>query len=124
MKNLLLTAALSCAVLASCQSQEKPKNMPKNTANASDQMQQMKAVAGQTESEGDRRISQSVRQALVGNQTFSMEGKNIVIATKNGVVHLRGRVADEKEKQEIARLARAIVGVRQVENHLEVMKAQ
>ncbi len=116
MRQVLFTAALSSLVLVSCQSTEKPKN----SSNHPVSMGEM--VPGQSETEGDQRISQDVRKAIIANQGLSIAAKNIVIATSDGVVHLRGRVTSEDEKQEVARIAKGVNGVRQIVNHLVINK--
>ncbi|WP_437680853.1 BON domain-containing protein [Sorangium sp. So ce131] len=74
----------------------------------------------QGENETDRTITQKIRQAVVANDGFSMNAKNVKIITNGQVVTLRGPVKNDKEKADIAAIAQGIAGVKQVDNQLEV----
>jgi hypothetical protein len=74
----------------------------------------------QGESEGDRTITQSIRQAVVKNDALSFTAKNIKIITVDGVVTLRGPVKSDKEKTDIGALAQQVNGIKRVDNQLEV----
>lgn len=74
----------------------------------------------QSETEADRNITQSVRQAVVGKDGLSMNAKNVKIITNDGVVTLRGPVASAAEKADIAALAQQTQGVTRVDNQLEI----
>jgi osmotically-inducible protein OsmY len=75
----------------------------------------------QPENEADRTITQRVRQAVVEDDSFSTNAKNVKIITLNGVVTLRGPVNSEREKNAIGQKAKAVNGVRNVDNLLEVV---
>lgn len=74
----------------------------------------------QGESEGDRSITQKIRQAVVKNEALSFTAKNIKIITVDGVVTLRGPVKSEKEKTDIGALAQQVGGMKRLDNQLEV----
>ncbi|WP_437784416.1 BON domain-containing protein [Sorangium sp. So ce1097] len=74
----------------------------------------------QGENEADRTITQKIRQAVVANDTLSMNAKNVKIITNGQVVTLRGPVKSDKEKADIAAIAQGIPGVQRVDNQLEV----
>ena len=74
----------------------------------------------QGESEADRTITQSIRQAVVKNDGLSFTAKNIKIITVDGVVTLRGPVKSDKEKTDIGALAQQVNGIKRVDNQLEV----
>jgi osmotically-inducible protein OsmY len=71
-------------------------------------------------SEADRDVTQKVRQGVVANDALSVNGKNVKIITRDGVVTLRGPVKTDKEKAEIATIAKGVNGVKSVDNQLEV----
>ena len=71
-------------------------------------------------SEADRTVTQRVRQGVVASDGLSINGKNVKIITQNGVVTLRGPVKTVKEKADIAAIAKAVDGVKSVDNQLEV----
>jgi len=74
----------------------------------------------QGESEADRSITQSIRQAVVKDDALSFTAKNIKIITVDGVVTLRGPVKSDKEKTDIGALAQQVSGIKRVDNQLEV----
>ena len=74
----------------------------------------------QGESEADRTITQRIRQDVVKHDALSITAKNVKIITKDGVVTLRGPVKSDKEKTEIATLARGVAGVKRIDNQLEI----
>lgn len=75
----------------------------------------------QPENESDREITQRVRTA-VGKDGFSLNARNVKIITSNGRVTLRGPVASDKEKTDVAAAAQQTAGVTSVDNQLEVNK--
>ena len=79
-----------------------------------------KTPGDQSESEADRTISQNIRHAIVTDQSVSTNGKNVKIITVDGAVTLRGPVRGEKEKTNIGAKAQQVIGVRTVDNQLEI----
>lgn len=67
----------------------------------------------------DLAITQRVRQAVMDAELTTTE-KNVKIITVNGVVTLRGPVESDASKTKIAALAKDAVGVKSVDNQLEV----
>ncbi len=76
----------------------------------------------QSESEGDRRITQEVRKAVIADSALSMKAKNCTIITINGVVTLRGSVDTSAERLSIGNTAEGISGVHRVDNLLVVAR--
>jgi len=74
----------------------------------------------QGESEADRTITQQIRQEVVKNDALSMTAKNVKIITVEGIVTLRGPVASDQEKTQIAEIAQRVAGVKHLDNQLEV----
>lgn len=68
----------------------------------------------------DRRMTQTIRQAVVRDGTLSMHGRNIKIISQNGFVTLRGLVRNEEEKRSIEAKAVAVAGAGNVSNGLTV----
>ena len=75
----------------------------------------------QSESEGDRTLTQRIRQAVVADDALSVTAKNIKIITASGVVTLRGPVKSEQERSKIVGMATTIAGAGKVQNNLEVV---
>lgn len=116
-KKLMLTVVLAIAA-AGC---DKAKADADNTKrNENDDKSGVLTAGDQGESEADRKITQHVRQGVVGDDALSMTAKNVKIITVNGVVTLRGPVNSEKEKTDIATVAQRVEGVKRVDNQLEV----
>ncbi|MEO8904077.1 MAG: BON domain-containing protein [Polyangiaceae bacterium] len=70
-------------------------------------------------SEGDRKITQQIRQAVMKDSSLSFTAKNVKIITINGKVTLRGPVKTAQERSSIEAEAKSVAGVNQVENLLE-----
>jgi len=71
-------------------------------------------------SESDRTITQEIRRAVVAQDRFSTNAKNVKIITVDGVVTLRGPVKTADEKATIATLAGRTAGAKRVDNQLEL----
>src|SRR5262245_9142571 len=72
----------------------------------------------QGESESDLAITREIRKAVVAQNDFSTNAKNVKIITRDGVVTLRGPVNTRDEKTKIGALATQPKGVQRVENQL------
>ncbi len=74
----------------------------------------------QKENERDLAITQSIRKAVMADDTLSFTAKNCKIITKDGVVTLKGPVKDERERRAIEAAASRIAGAGNVSNQLEI----
>lgn len=122
-KHLFILSSL-CLVLSACEHDDN-RNAPNadNTGrNVRDRNAQAMTPGDQSESEADRTITQKIRQAIVDDNSLSTNAKNVKIITVNGVVTLRGPVNTDKERNDIAQKIRAISGVKNVDNQLEVVR--
>ena len=68
----------------------------------------------------DRKLTQSIRQAVMKDKSLTMTAKNVKIITTGGKVTLRGPVNTAEEKTKINDLAKAAAGTVPVDNQLEV----
>lgn len=68
----------------------------------------------------DIRVTQSLRQVLTKNDQLSVNGQNVKIITRDGVVTLRGPVKDAREKATVVAAAKATAGVKRVDDQLEI----
>ncbi len=68
----------------------------------------------------DLKITQQIRQAVIGDDSLSFTAKNVKIITSNGKVTLRGPVNTARERATIEAAARKFAGAAQVDNQLEV----
>lgn len=67
----------------------------------------------------DLKITQEIRQALMKGE-FSMDAKNIKVITRNGTVTLRGPVKTAAEAEKINGLVKAMPGIKNIDNQLQV----
>ncbi len=74
----------------------------------------------QLESEGDINITATIRQAVVRDESLSLNAHNAKIITRHGVVTLRGLVESEAERLTLQQIATQTPGVVQVDNQLEI----
>lgn len=102
-------------------------------ANADERLDAPLLIAGETVEGGaaltpmdqgtsreDVRVTQSIRQALTSNDNLSINGQNVKVITRDGVVTLRGPVKDAQEKATIVAAAKATAGVKRVDDQLEI----
>jgi hyperosmotically inducible protein len=123
-KILLLT--VFSLILIACNRNDRPNTLSQteldsdNTGiNIRDRDSMAKTPFDQSESEADRTITQKIRQALMADNSLSTNAKNIKIITNDGVVTLRGPVANARENDAILRKINAIRGIERVDNQLE-----
>ena len=93
---------------------------PDNTdINKRDRNEQTLTPMDQSNTEGDINITKDLRKSIMKHD-FSTDAKNIKIITRNGEVTLRGPVKSVTEKDAIAKLAKAVPGIKTLNNELEV----
>lgn len=76
----------------------------------------------QGSSETDQAITQGIRKGVTDQSTMSVNGQNVKIISQNGVVTLRGPVADARERDVIYAIALAQPSVKSVNNLLEPLQ--
>jgi len=74
----------------------------------------------QGESQADRDMTQSIRKAVIADDSLSFTAKNVKIITRDGRVVLRGTVNNAREKATIEKSAKELAGAKKVTNELEV----
>lgn len=74
----------------------------------------------QNENEHDIKITATIRQAVVKDETLSVNAQNAKIIARHGVVTLRGPVETELESLTLHKIATQTPGVVQVDNQLEI----
>ncbi len=67
---------------------------------------------------GDEALADAIREEL--REDASTADLTIVVAVRNGVAHLRGRVSDLEDAENAEAVAARVVGVREVVEELEV----
>lgn len=68
----------------------------------------------------DLRVAAAVRARILQEPTLSFDGKNVTIISDDGAVTLKGTVPSAAEGKKVAALARAVQGVRSVDDQLSV----
>lgn len=76
----------------------------------------------QGNSETDLKITQGIRSSVVERDDLSINAKNAKVITRDGVVTLRGPVANAQERETVASIAKAQAGVTKIENYLEPLQ--
>jgi osmotically-inducible protein OsmY len=71
-------------------------------------------------SDGDRRLTQRIRTALMNDSALSYSARNVRVITKDGNITLRGLVMTDQERWQVERVARAYAGSGAVDNRIEI----
>jgi hyperosmotically inducible periplasmic protein len=74
----------------------------------------------QSNAKSDVAITQAIRKAVMADKRLSTNAHNVKIITANGAVTLRGPVNNTEEKRNIGEKAKHAVGVKSVDNQLEI----
>jgi hyperosmotically inducible protein len=120
MKKQLFVLASLCVLFAGCEKNTMLPRADHAAKNAHDSNGHAR-TGDQSESKEDLVLTQKIRAALVEDDALSTNAKNVKIITVNGVATLRGPVNSDKEKMDVARIAKAVSGIRSVDNQLEVI---
>ena len=93
---------------------------PDNTkVNKRDRDEKTLTPLDQSNSKEDLGITQAIRKSIM-QQGLSVNAKNIKIITRNGEVTLRGPVNNTAEVEKIVEVAKAVQGIKSLNNQLEV----
>jgi hyperosmotically inducible protein len=133
---LLLPLLAVSAAITACEREPSTGTRPDTTSGARDQprapdntarnrpdrdMDSSITPEDQSNTESDIELTAAIRRAVVQDETFSINAKNVkIIADKSGTVTLRGVVDTQAEKDAVEAKARAIAGVRAINNMIEV----
>jgi osmotically-inducible protein OsmY len=80
------------------------------------------ATADTWDTESDRTLAQSVRNALANDDALAFGARDIAVGVKDGKVRLSGYVTTEEERERAERCVRRIDGVRAVDNALDLKR--
>jgi len=130
-KNSMLLVLSACLLLAvACASKTETVDVARKSSNATDADNTARnsrdrdgatqTSGDQAENETDRKISASVRESVVADNSLSMNAHNVKIITSGGTVTLRGPVKSSEEKAAIESKAKQVAGVTRVDNLLEI----
>lgn len=74
----------------------------------------------QSNSEQDRKLTQTIRKALMDDERLSFTAKNVKVITQAGTVTLRGLVPNKVERNAVRELAQKAAGEKNVIDQLEL----
>jgi len=94
---------------------------PNNTSkNKRDKTLGKPTAQDQSNTKSDTNITIALRKAILAQKGMSVDAQNVKIITENGILYLRGPVANANEKDLIGNLAKTSCGARAITNQLEV----
>ena len=121
MKQTILTLISAAALpLWAIAADEVKKDADNSAKNERDRDSKTLTPGDQSGTPEDRKLTQSIRQAVMKDKSLTMTAKNVKIITANGKVTLRGPVNTAEEKTKINDLAKGAAGTVPVDNQLEV----
>jgi len=122
MKSYLWIAVASIGLLAACDKPADDKGRPAADNTKVNERDKDKTVTplDQGNSQADLDTTQSIRKAVVADDTLSTDAKNVKIITNNGVVTLRGPVKSDAERSAVEAVAKKNAGANRVDSQLEV----
>jgi hyperosmotically inducible periplasmic protein len=88
--------------------------------NSSEQNKNTETAEKQSNSKDDLALTQKIRQAVMKDDSLSMNAKNVKIIAQDGKITLKGPVDSQQEKATIGSEAGEIAGKDKVDNQLEV----
>jgi len=123
-RNILTVASILALPLWAFAADDKTKDADNTGKNERDRDKKTLTPGDQSGKLEDRKLTQSIRQAVMKDKSLSMTAKNVKIITAEGKVTLRGPVNTAEEKTKINDLAKAAAGQVPVDNQLEVKAAK
>ena len=124
MKRLILaTISVLALPIWAIAADDTKKDADNSAKNERDRNHKTLTPADQSGTPEDRKLTQTIRQAVMKEKSLSMTAKNVKIITAEGRVTLRGPVNSADEKTKIDELAKAAAGKTPVDNQLEVKAA-
>ena len=101
--------------------EESQERAPNNSSkNVRDEKLGKATAQNQSLQKKDVEITRELRKAIMATKGMSIDGQNVKIITRKGVVVLRGPVASESEKNVIGDLAKNCSSVVSFTNQLEI----
>jgi osmotically-inducible protein OsmY len=82
----------------------------------------MKEALGmdQGKTEADKKLNERIRTAIKANKVAARDADDVTLVTEDGHVRLKGTVASEEAKKEIASAARKVAGLTKVNDDVKV----
>ena len=99
---------------------DKPRAVDNSGQNETDKHGTSVTPMDQGNSEADIAVTRTIRKALTGDSTLSVNAQNLKVITRDGVVVLRGPVASQAEADAVLGHARTAAGANRIENQIAV----
>lgn len=94
---------------------------PDNTqVNQRDRASSALTPLDQSNSQNDVRIAAAIRDELTDDKSLSVNAHNVKVIVRDGVVTLRGPVANAAEKTRVEAIAKTTAGVARVDSEIDV----
>jgi osmotically-inducible protein OsmY len=118
----LLSAALLCACSGNSKESHAAEKSSRSTYDHADPKSSARQPTAtlQTDTDADRELAEQVRKALETDSATALLAPDVQVSAVSGTVALRGNVAKTDEKSAIEKTVRAVPGVRQVDDQLQV----
>jgi len=116
---LVLSSPIYAADLAAVNENKPADN---STHNARDAAGDKVTPLDQSHAESDVELTRSIRKMLVDDDTLGTNAQNVKVITVDGMVTLRGPVANAAEQARIVAIANEAAGPDRVLNELQVIK--
>ena len=117
---IVVPDAVARDVDANANAPAKPRAVDNSGQNETDKAGTSVTPLDQGASETDIAVTRTIRKAVTGDSTLSINAQNIKIITRDGVVVLRGPVASQAEVDAILSHARTAAGATRIDNQLAV----
>lgn len=114
-RSLVASSVAALALLAACKKDEPASTT--NTTGSGVEIADPRAT-DQKNTKDDLDLARSVRQRLVADTTLSMRAKNALVVAQEGVVTLRGDVADQVEHNLVVTKVASTPGVVRIDDRL------
>ena len=119
MMTALMTLAASAAFAVGNSSTQVTQKTTDSQVTARQPLQS-KTAMDQGMNPQDTNLTRTIREKIVADNTLSMRAKNITIISQNGLVTLKGPVANNQEQTKVEEIAKKVSGTTAVTNQTEV----
>lgn len=125
MRTHALIAVIALGLVAGCE-KKASDGQPAADNTKQNERDKNKSVTpfDQGNNQADLDTTQNIRKALMGDDTLSMDAKNVKVVTNNGVVALRGPVKSDAERTTVESIARRYAGANRIDNQIEVARPE
>ena len=117
MVQALVVSAVCSLITVPAMAQTPPDN---TKINKRDRVKGAPTADQQKENDGDRELTQKIRQSIMKDKSLSTYAHNVKVIAQGGNVTLKGPVRSDEEKRTIEMMANEVAGSGHVTNQLTV----